>query len=310
MSHSHPDRFLVRPAAIRHVGLLAAISGLLVAVPGQAVAEDALDRIQARGSVIIGHRETSVPLSYIADGKPVGYAVEICQKLAAAIAHHLGAKNMKTEYKAVTSSNRFDAVEKGEIDMECGSTTNTAARRQRVAFTIPHFIASSRLMVLSSRSYEMLEDLNKTTVASTSGTTNIKALEKAAQLKSVDIKIELAKDHAEAVSWVLDGKVTAFAMDDVLLYGLRATSPKPGDLKIIGKSMTVEPYAIGFQKDNPILKKVIDNEMRRMIAAKEVQQLYDKWFLQPIPPKGINLGMKMPALFASSLRYPTDYVPD
>lgn len=289
------------------LGMGVAVAAML---PGHAVAEKALERIQSRGSLVIGHREASVPLSYVADGKPVGYAVEICQKMAQAIGRHLGMKNLRVEYKQVSSSSRFDAVEKGEIDLECGSTTNTAARRQRVSFTIPHFIASSRLMVLSSKPYELLEDLHKATFASTAGTTNIKALEKAAQLKSIEVKIELAKDHQEAVDWVRSGKVAAFAMDDVLLYGLRATSPHPAELKIIGKSMTVEPYAIGFQKDNPAMKKVIDNEMRRLISSKELQQLYDRWFLAPIPPNGINLGMKMPSLFSSSLRYPTDYVPD
>jgi len=290
----------------------AAALALALAGTGSAAVEKekGLERILARGSVVIGHRETSVPLSYVAKGKPVGYAVELCQKLAGAIARHLGKPNMRIDYRSVSSSTRFDAVEKGDIDLECGSTTNTSARRDRVAFTIPHFIASSRLMVPTAKPYELLEDLNHQTIASTAGTTNAKALERAAQLKGLEINVILAKDHSEAVGWVLDGKAAAFAMDDVLLYGLRATSSRPDALKIVGKSMTIEPYAIAFDKDSPVMKKVIDVEMRRLIATHELHRLYTKWFMQPIPPNGINLRMKMPALFVSSLRYPSDFVPE
>ncbi len=282
-----------------------------VSWPQQAGAQgDALERIKARGSIILGHRETSIPLSYVADGKPVGYALDLCQKLAGAIAQHLAMRQLKIEYRPVSSSTRFEAIERGEIDLECGSTTNTASRRARVAFTIPHFVASSRLIVRSSTSYDQIEDLHQKTVASTAGSTNVKALERAAQLKSTELNVALAKDHAEGVHWVLTGKVEAFAMDDVLLYGLRASVPRPADLKIVGKSMSVEPYAIGFERENPVLKKIIDTEMRRLILSGELHRTYDKWFLNPIPPKGINLGMRMPSLLLTSLKFPTDYVPD
>jgi ABC-type amino acid transport substrate-binding protein len=312
MRHRRQDPSDGTASSTRRPGSVLALAAILVAtaLPGNAAAEKGLDRIVARGSVVIGHRETSVPLSYVANGKPIGYAVELCQKLAAAVVQHLRQPSLKIAYRSVSSSTRFDALERGEIDLECGSTTNTAARRDRVAFTIPHFIASSRLMVAASEPYEILEDLNRRKVASTAGTTNVKALERSAQLKGLELDIVLAKDHSEAMNWVLEGRVAAFAMDDVLLYGLRATSGRPDALKIIGKSMTIEPYAIAFDKDSPAMKKVIDTEMRRLIASHELQRLYAKWFLRPIPPNRINLRMKMPALFVSSLRYPTDYVPD
>ena len=281
-----------------------------VAASSHVPTQPTLERIQARGSVIIAHREASIPLSYVADGKPVGYSLDVCHKVVEAIGRHLKIKDLKVAYVQVTSATRFDVLEKGQADMECGSTTNTAARRQRVAFTIPHFIAASRIVVQSSKPYERIEDLDGKTVSSTTGTTNIDSLAREARLKTINIKVEPSKDHAEGFGWVLSGKVEGFAMDDVLLFGLRANSPKPQDLKVIGKPITIEPYAIGFERNNPAFKAVVDGELRRLIASKELHRMYDKWFTSPIPPKGINLEMRMPHLLVDSFKYPTDYVPN
>lgn len=281
-----------------------------IGVGGGAVAQGrTLERIQASGVVVIGHRESSLPMSYVADGAPVGYSVDVCLRIAQALARHLQLREHQVRYRMVTSSSRFDAIEKGEVDLECGSTTNTAARRQRVAFTIAHFIASSRIVVQSAKPYERIEDLDRKTVASTAGTTNIESLAREAAMKSIHLRIEPAKDHAEGFGWVVDGKVEGFAMDDVLLYGLRASHVRPQDLKVIGKPMTIEPYAVAFERGNPELKAVVDAELRRLIHTRELHRLYDKWFLSPIPPHGINLGMRMPHLLVDSLKYPSDYVP-
>jgi len=268
-----------------------------------------LQRIQASGVVVIGHRESSMPLSYVANGTPMGYSVDVCLQIAQALARHLKLRTVKTAYRLVTSSTRFDAIEKGEVDLECGSTTNTAARRERVAFTIAHFIASSRIVVQSEKPYSRIEDLDGKTLASTAGTTNIDSLAREAATKSVRVRIDPAKDHAEGFGWVISGKVEGFAMDDVLLYGLRASHVRPQDLKVIGKSMTIEPYAVAFERNNPELKAVVDAELRRLIQTRELHRLYDKWFMQPIPPNGINLDMRMPHLLVDSLKYPSDYVP-
>lgn len=268
-----------------------------------------LQRIQASGVVVIGHRESSLPMSYVANGTPMGYSVDVCLQVAQALGRHLKLRETKVAYRLVTSSTRFDAIEKGEVDLECGSTTNTAARRQRIAFTIAHFIASSRILVQTDKPYSRIDDLDGKTLASTTGTTNIDSLAREAATKSVRVRIEPAKDHAEGFGWVVNGKVEGFAMDDVLLYGLRASHAKPQDLKVIGKPMTIEPYAVAFARDNPELKAVVDAELRRLIQTRELHRLYDKWFTQPIPPQGINLGMRMPQLLVDSLKYPSDYVP-
>lgn len=294
----------------RRLAIWMAAVSLLAASAAAAAAPSAFERIQARGAVVIAHRDASIPMSYVADGKPMGYSIDLCNKLVEAIGQHLKMPSLRVEYVSVTSATRFDVLEKGQADMECGSTTNTAERRQRVAFTIPHFVASSRLIVLSAKPYERIEDLAGLKVASTQGTTNIKSLAQQATMKGITLQIEAARDHAEGLAWVLSGQVEAFAMDDVLLFGLRANAAKPQDLKVIGKPITIEPYAVAFERNNPALKKVIDAEMRRLITTKELHRLYDKWFTQPIPPKGINLEMRMPHLLADSLRYPSDFVPN
>ncbi len=268
-----------------------------------------LQRIKERGTVVIGHRESSMPLSYVADGVPLGYSVDVCRSIARALGRHLQLRETRVDYRLVTSSTRFDAIEKGEVDLECGSTTNTAARRQRVAFTIPHFVASSRMVVQSRKPYGRIEDMDGKLVASTIGTTNIDSLAREALAKAIRIQIEPARDHAQGFAWVVQGKVEGFAMDDVLLFGLRASHHRPEDVKVIGKPMTIEPYAIAFERDNPELKTVVDTELRRLIQTRELHRLYDKWFNWPIPPGGINLGMRMPHLLVDSLKYPSDYVP-
>src|SRR5437868_13283692 len=185
-------------------------------VSQQAHATGTLDRIKARGSVILAHRDASVPLSYLADGRPVGYSVDICLRLADVLAREAGLKApARVEYLGVTSASRFDVIARGDADLECGSTTNTAERRQKVAFTIPHFIASSRLMVLSSNRAERIEELDGKTVASTVNTTNIRSVASEARMKGLNLKIVPVQDHAEGARQVQEGKVTAFAMDDV-----------------------------------------------------------------------------------------------
>lgn len=280
--------------------------GLLAPAAGQGT----LERIKERGSVVIGHREASVPLSYLVDGKPMGYSVDLCLRLAEVLARHAGLKTHTVGYKLLTSANRFDAIEKGEADLECGSTTNTAARRERVAFTIPHFIASSRLIVLSARPYQRIEDLHRKTVASTAGTTNIKSLAQEARFKTLDIEILSAKDHDEGVEWVRSGKVEAFNMDDVLLFGLRANAPVPQAFEVVGKPMSIEPYAIMLPKGDKAFKRVVDAEMRRIIFSGEIHAIYARWFTQPIPPRGINLELPMSYMLKESFRFPSDKVGD
>jgi ABC-type amino acid transport substrate-binding protein len=273
-------------------------------------AEGQLEKIRQTREITIAHREASIPFSYFDDQKrPMGYAVDLCLKIASAVERELKLP-LKINYLPVTPATRISAISEGKAAMECGSTTNNAERRKQVDYTIAHFVSSSRFLVRVDSGIEKIEDLSAKRVASTKGTTNIKTLERLDSERLLKMKIIEAKDHAEAFSMLERKEVDAFAMDDVLLFGLRANSASPETFKVVGKPMTIEPYAIMLPKGDVEFKKVVDTEMRRIIQSGEIYTLYRKWFEQPIAPKGINLALPMPYLLRDSLKYPSDKVAD
>ena len=277
---------------------------------GAVHAAGVLDRVGAGGKLLIGHRESSIPFSYVdADKKPVGYAVDLCLKLAEAVRKKTGAKNMQVEMVQVTSANRIAMVAECKVDLECGSTTNNAERREKVAFTVPHFITGARLLVRANARIDRIEDLEGKKLVSTKGTTPLKAAEQANRERLLGVTILEAPDHAKAVEMVEKGDADAFVMDDVLLYGLAANRPKPDALKVVGKFLTTEPLAIMLSKNDPEFKKLVDEEMRRLIVSKEIQPVYDKWFLKPIPPNDKALNLPVSYLLRDFWKYPSDFVP-
>jgi glutamate/aspartate transport system substrate-binding protein len=280
----------------------------LLALPVQA---SVLERIRSGGKLVIAHRESSVPFSYVdaTSGKPIGYAVDLCLHLAEVVRKKTGKKDMEVEFLAVTPANRITVIEQGKADLECGSTTNNAERRQKVAFTIPHFITGARLLVKSTSSIERMEDLNGKKLVSTKGTTPLKAADQANRERLMGITILEAPDHARALDMVEKGEADAFVMDDVLLYGLAAGRPDPKSLKVVGRFITTEPLAIMLPKNDPEFKKVIDDEMRRLITSKEIYPIYDKWFMKPIAPKDTVLNLPVSYLLRDFWKYPTDQVP-
>ncbi len=270
-----------------------------------------LDIIRETRSVTIAHREASIPFSYFDNNKQaVGYAIDLCKKIVIAIERELKIQNLQVIYLPVTSASRISSIVQGKATMECGSTTNTAERRKQVDYTIAHFISSARFLVQADSGIERIEDLTGKTVTSTKGTTNIKTLERLSSERLLKLSILEAQDHSEAFNLVANKKVTAFAMDDVLLYGLRANADKPEAFKIIGKPMSIEPYAIMLPKGDTAFKKLVDTEVRRIIISGEINTIYRKWFEQPIPPKGINLALPMPYILRDSFKYPSDKVAD
>ncbi len=268
-----------------------------------------LDRIRSTQQIVLAHRDASVPFSYLdQNGKPVGYALDLCLKVVDAIQRELKLPTLTVKYLPVTSANRIAAIAEGKAALECGSTTNNADRRRQVAFTIPHFISASRLLVRSDSGVTGLEKLAGKTVAVTAGTTTVPTLRRMDVEQDLKLKIVEAPDHAEAFASLEAGKVDAFALDDVLLSGLRANAARPQDYVVVGKAMTIEPYAIMLPPRDPEFKRVVDQEMRRIIVSGEAQQLYRRWFQRPIPPKGINLELPMPGMLRDSFRYPSDKV--
>jgi ABC-type amino acid transport substrate-binding protein len=291
-------------------GVLATLVGLSLAVP-PALAGPGLDRIKQTGKIIIAHRESSVPFSYVLpDKKPVGYALDLCLKIAEAVRKKLELKTITPEFMLVTPANRIDTIAQGKADLECGSTTNNAERRQKVAFTVPHYIAGARYMVRADSKIDELPHFEGKKLVSTKGTTPLKAVDQANRERLLGITILEAPDHARAVEMVEKGEADGFAMDDVLLYGLIASRADPSKLKVVGKFLTIEPYSIMINKDEPELKKIADDEMKRLISSREAYAMYERWFMKPIPPKNTALNMPMNYLLKDFWRYPTDQVPN
>lgn len=291
-------------------GFAVAIAATLLGTP-LARAEGVLERVKSGDALVLAHRESSIPFSYVdpATGKPVGYALDLCLRIAEAVRKRVGSKDMPVKFLQVTPANRIAMVEQGKADMECGSTTNNAERRQKVAFTIPHFITGARMLVRADSKADRIEDLMGKKIVSTKGTTPLKAVDQANRERLLRITLLEAPDHARAIEMVEKGEAEAFVMDDVLLFGLAANRPNPAALKVVGKFLTTEPLAIMLPKNDPEFKKLVDDEMRRMIASHEIHAIYDKWFARPIPPKGTALNLPVSYLLRDFWKYPTDKVP-
>lgn len=285
---------------------LGVVSALCCAVAAQA---GVLERVRGGGALVIAHRESSVPFSYVDNGKPVGYALDLCLRIAEVVRKKTGMKDMPVQLLQVTPANRIEMVKTGKADMECGSTTNNAERRKDVAFTIPHFITGARLLVPAASTVSRLEDLEGKKLVSTKGTTPLKAAERANRERLMRIQMLEAPDHEAAVVMVEKGQAEAFVMDDVLLYGLAANRPDPQALKVVGRFVTTEPLAIMLPLDDPEFKSLVDEEMRRLIVSQEIYAIYDKWFMRPIPPTHRALNLPVSYLLRDFWKYPTDKVP-
>jgi glutamate/aspartate transport system substrate-binding protein len=279
----------------------------LVVLP--ASAGPVLDEIRTKGRIVIAHRESSVPFSFVDGGKPVGYAVDLCKRVAEAVRTKLGLKTLAVEFVKVTPADRIPVIVERRADLECGSTTNNAERRQKVAFTVAHYVTGARYLVRADSEIGDLQGFQGKKLVSTTGTTPLKAIVQANKERLLGITVVEAPDHARAVEMVEKGEVDGFAMDDVLLYGLRAARPDPGKLKVVGKFLTVEALAIMLSKDDPEFKQIVDDEMKRLVASREAYSLYDRWFTQPIPPKNAALNIPMNYLLKDLWKYPTDWGP-
>lgn len=297
-------------------GHLSSLASLVLAAalslaPPLVQAGSVLDRIKATGTLTLAHREDVVPFSYLDDrGQPVGYAIDLCHRLGDAVRQHLKLASLRIRHVKVGLSDRLSVLAEGKADLECGSTTNTPERRERVAFTVPHYITGIRYVVRSDSAVTQLQDFRGKSLVSTVGTSPLKAITQSNQVDLIGIRIREARDHAAAMDLVLRGEADGFAMDDVLLYGLIAARTPQPELKVVGRFLTVEPLAIALGKDDPEWKALVDGEMRRLIYSGEAKAIYDRWFLSPIPPHGMVLNIPMSYLLKDFWKYPTDKVPN
>jgi glutamate/aspartate transport system substrate-binding protein len=265
-----------------------------------------LKKIKDNGAITIGHRESSVPFSYYDDKQQVvGYAMDLCNKIADAVKKELKLTKLDVRLNPVTSATRIPLIANGTVDLECGSTTNNLERQQQVGFTITHFVTANRFVSKKAGNFKTVDDLKGKTITSTSGTTNIKQINEINAAKNLGLTILPAKDHAEAFLMVETDRAAAFVMDDILLYSLVATSKSPNDYVISKDALSVEPYGIMLLRGDAAFKKVVDAEMTRIYKSGEINAIYDKWFLKAIPPKGVNLNVPMSEQFKKVIANPT-----
>ena len=240
---------------------------------------DTLRRIRDTGVLTIGVRETSVPFSYIdAQKQPQGYSVDLCLRVADAVKAELRMPRLEVKFVPVSSSNRIPALLEGKIDLECGSTTNTRDRQKQVAFAYTTFVAGIKMLAKKSSNVNSVEDLRGKPVVVTKGTTSEKMLKTLNDERVLKINIIESKDHGESFKAVEDGKAVAFPMDDVLLYGLISKANKPEDFAVVGKYLSVEPYAIMMRRDEPQFEKIVNRALIELFQSGEIRRLYAKWF--------------------------------
>ena len=277
----------------------------------QAQAEEltgTLKNIKDTGAITLGYRDSSIPFSYLDDNqKPVGYAMDICYKIVDAIKKELKLDKLEVKLNPVTSATRIPLMANGTVDLECGSTTNNAERQKQVSFTNSHFLTASRYVTKKASKINSIDDLKGKTVVSTAGTTNITQLTEANLARGLSVNIIPAKDHAEAFLMVETDRAVAFVMDDILLASLVAGSKSPGDYVISKDAFSKpEPYGIMLRKDDAPFKKVVDAATAALYTSPEGQKIYDKWFNQKIPPKGLNLNVPLGPEMKKQLAKPSD----
>jgi glutamate/aspartate transport system substrate-binding protein len=289
--------------------LLAALAALaFVAMP--AVAEElagTLKKIRETGAITIGHRESSIPFSYLDDAqRPVGYAMDLCMKVVEAVKSELRMPGLKVNLQPVTSANRIPLMQNGTVDLECGSTTNSLKRQEQVVFGPTYFVVNITAAVKADSGIRTLADLNGKTIATTSGTTSVPLLKQYEKTAAIDVKEIYGKDHAESFLLLANDRAAAFVMDDILLAGQIANSPTPAAYRIIPESLRQEPYSMMLRRDDPQFKALVDRAVGDVMRSGEIEQIYEKWFASPIPPRGTNLNFPMTPAIRDAFASPND----
>ncbi|GKS84073.1 amino acid ABC transporter substrate-binding protein [Acidovorax sp. SUPP1855] len=271
--------------------LLAVAITALAAGSAFAQANDTLAKIKASGTITEGVRESS-GLSYtLGDGKYTGFHYDVCAKVIADVQKQLGLAKLDVKYQPVTSQNRIPLVQNGTVDIECGSTTNNAARQKDVAFAVTTYVEEVRIAVKADSGITGIKDLNGKNIATTTGTTSVQTLRKNKRAEGLTFKEVFGKDHSDSFLLLESGRADAFIMDGSILASNIAKSKSPNDFKIVGEVLSVEPIAIMIRKDDPAFKKAVDDSIKAHIKSGDMAKLYDKWFLQPVPPNNVKIGL-------------------
>lgn len=291
------------------IRICALVAGLAcIASPSQAQElTGTLKKIKDSGTVTLGVRDSSIPFSYLDDKQSYqGYSIDICLRAVTAIQKQLGMSALNVKMNPVTSATRIPLMANGTIDMECGSTTNNLERQKQVAFAPTTFVTANRLLAKKSSNISKLEDLKGKSLVSTAGTANLKQVTTLNAERNLGMHILTAKDHAEGFLMVETGRATAFAMDDILLSSLAASSKAPQDYAITKEALSVEPYGIMLRRNDEAFKKAVDTAVINLMKSGEINKIYAKWFQSPIPPKNINLNVPMSEQLKAVIAKPTD----
>jgi glutamate/aspartate transport system substrate-binding protein len=266
-----------------------------------------LAKIRESGSITMGTRDSSGALAYtLGSGKYAGFHFDVCTKVIADIQAELGLPRLEVKYQPVTSQNRISLVQNGTVDLECGSTTNNAARQKDVAFAPTLYVEEVRIAVKANSGITDISQLANRTVATTTGTTSVQLLRKHELAAGIEFKELFGKDHGDSFLLLESGRADAFVMDGQILAGLISKSKNPADYKIVGQVLSVEPIGIMMRKDDPAFKKAVDDSIRAMAKSGEVAKLYDKWFMLPIPPTNTTLGLPASEMTRAAWANPTD----
>ena len=251
-----------------------------------------LKKIKDTGVIQVGYREASIPFSYLDDKQqPIGYSMELCARIVDAVKKELALPNLRVEYVPVTSQTRIPILSGGNIDLECGSTTNTKERQKQVSFAYTTFFTGTKLLVKKASGIQSYKDLKGKPVVVTQGTTNERAIKALNDQENLGMRFIHAKDHNESFLTVDTGRAVAFPMDDILLYGLAASAKNPSEWAVVGDYLSSDPYAIMIRKDDPQWQELANRVIGGLIKSGEIRKIYSKWFQSPIPPKGINLNL-------------------
>ena len=268
-------------------------AALLAAAAAQAQTADTLKKIKDTGSVVMGVRSSSGVLSYtLGEGKYVGYHVELCQRAITDIGKQLGlAKPVDIKYQEVTSANRIPLVQNGTVDIECGSTTNNDARAKDVSFAHTAYVEEVHILTKANSPIKGIADLNGKTVATTTGTTSVQLLRKNERASGIDFKEVFGKDHADSFQLLESGKADAFVMDGQIVMGLASKSKSPADYHIVGEALSIEPIGIMVRKDDTAFLAAVNKTLDGLMASGEIAKIYDKWFMQAVPPTNTKVGL-------------------
>lgn len=284
-------------------GLAACLMGLVVTAHAQT-----LNKISESNKITVSYRDASIPFSYIPSlgAQPVGFAVDLTALIVNAVKNQLNKPNLEVAYIPVNGQNRIPLLVNGIYDLECGSTTNTAARGKEVTFAISHFYAGTRVLVKKSSNIKDYADLDKKIVVSIAGSTNEKVFRQYALDKKINIEMLSGKDYDDAFKMVESDRAAGLVLDDILMFGLSANATSPSDFEIVGDTLQVEPYGCMLRKDDPDFKKLVDATITQLMESGEFTKLYSKWFEAPIPPKGIVLNMPMSQPLKNNLKVRSD----